>query len=88
MKQMVEVIWQKCRIAAAHKQFNDIRQMAPVCTPPKACFLGSTRVHNPNGISIRLVIYAQLTAECCRACPGMSFPLKIAPSLGAIWTTI
>jgi len=30
------------RIAAAHGQFNGIRQVAPVCTPPNICFLGPT----------------------------------------------
>ena len=34
----------------------------------------ATRVHNPKGI------FAQLTTECRRACPCMSFRLKIAPS--------
>jgi len=47
-----------------------------------------TRVHNPNVISIGLAIFAQLTAECRRACSGMSFSLKIAPSHGAMWTPI
>ena len=35
----------------------------------------------------RFIHFAQLTAECRRACPGMSFPIKIAPSFEAIWTT-
>ena len=42
---------------------------------------------NPNDISIRSAIFAQLMTECRRTCPGMSFPLKISHSLGAIWTT-
>ena len=44
------------------------------------------RVHNPNGILNGSAMFAQLTAECRQACPCMSFPLKIAPSHGAIWT--
>jgi len=44
--------------------------------PPNTCFLGPIRVSNPNGISIGSAIFAQLTAECRRACPGTSFPLK------------
>ena len=32
-----------------HGRFNGIRQVVPVCTPPNTCFLGPTRVHNPNG---------------------------------------
>jgi len=50
------------------------------------CFLGPTRVHNPNGDSIGSAIFAQFTAECRRACPqnvpyGMSlvYTLKIVP---------
>ena len=54
--------------------------------PPNAYFLGTTRVHNPNGISIGSAIFVQLTTECRRAFPGMFFPLKIVPSHGAIWT--
>ena len=33
-----------------------------------------TQVHNPNGTLIGSAIFAQLTAECRRACPGMTFP--------------
>jgi len=36
-------------------------------------------VHNPSGKSIGSAIFSELTAECCRACLGMSFPLIIAP---------
>jgi len=56
-----------------------------MCTPKHNASLGH-RVHNPNGISIGSAIFAHLTAERRRACPGASFPLKIAPSHGAIWT--
>jgi len=52
------------------------------------CFLGSKRVHNPNSISISSAIFAELTAECHGQCPDMSFPLKIAPWYGALWTPI
>jgi len=50
------------RIAAVHGQFNDIRQVAPVCTPPTR-FLWPTRVLNSNGISIGSAVLAQLTAQ-------------------------
>jgi len=46
------------------------------------CFLRPTRVHKPNSRSIGSAIFAQLTAECRRACRGMPFPLKIANSHG------
>jgi len=51
-----------------------------VCTPPNTCFLESTGIHNPNDTSIGSAIFAQLMAECRRACPGMYFPLKIKDS--------
>jgi len=51
----------KGRIAAAHRRFSDIRQVAAVCTPPNTCFLGPTRVHDPNGISIGSAVFAGLT---------------------------
>jgi len=58
------------------------------CAPHVVCAsLGpSTRVHNPNGISVGSAIFAQLMAECRQACLGMSFPLKISTLHGAIWT--
>jgi len=84
-KQIGQVIWQKGRIAAAHGRLSGIRQAVPVCTAPNTCFLWLTRVNNPNDISIRSAIFAQLTAVSLptrRACPVTSFPLKIAPSHG------
>ena len=75
----------KVRIAAAHGRLSCIRQVAPVCTPPNTSFLGFTRVHQPNGITIGAAIFAQLTAEYRRARPGMYFTLKIVPSHGATW---
>jgi len=51
------------RIAAAHGRsivFNRWRQCAP---PSNTCFLGPTRVHNPNGISIRSAVFAGLTID-------------------------
>jgi len=59
--------------------FNRWHQCA---SPPNTSFLGPNQVHNPNGISIGSAIFAQLTAECHRACLGMSCPLKIAPRMG------
>jgi len=46
-----------------------------VYTSPNTCFPAPTRVLSPNGISIGSAIFGQLTAECRRACPGMTFPL-------------
>jgi len=37
---------------AAHRRFNRIRHVAPMCTPSNTCFLESTSVHVPNGNSI------------------------------------
>ena len=60
-KQLLKVIWQKGRIVAAHGRFNGISQVAPVCTGPNTCFLGSIRVHTPNGISIGWAVLAGLS---------------------------
>jgi len=49
----------------------------PACN---TCFLRSTPIHNPNGSPIGAAVFAQLTAECRRTCPGVLFPLKAAPS--------
>ena len=59
--------------------FAKLRQCACLCN---TCFVGPVRFHNPNGISICSAIFAQFTAECRRACPGMFFSIKIAPSHG------
>ena len=64
-------------IASAHGRFIGIQLVAPVCIPPNTCLLRTTRVHNPNGISIGSAFFAQLT-QCRRGCPSMCFPLKIA----------
>jgi len=40
------------RIAAAHGRFSWICQVAPVLTSPNTCFLESTHVQIPKGISI------------------------------------
>jgi len=55
----------KGRIAAAHRRFNGISQMAPVCTTPNTCrcFVGPTLVQIPNGMSIGSAVFAQLTAD-------------------------
>ena len=42
------------------------------------CFLGPTRVHNPNGKSIGSAVFAQIPAEC-------PYTFKIAPSHGGCW---
>ena len=52
-------------------------------TPCNTSVLGPIRVHSPNGFSIGSAIFAQLTAECRRACPGMSFALKLPLLSGA-----
>jgi len=49
------------RLHRRHTQFNRICQVAPMCTPSSTCFLGPTRVHNPNGILIGSAIFAGLT---------------------------
>ena len=58
LKQVVTVVWRKGCIAATHGRFNRIRQVAPMCTPSNTWFLGPTRVHNPNDISIGSAVFA------------------------------
>jgi len=48
--------------------------------PFNTCFLGSTRVHDPNGISIGSAVFAQITSVCGRSCRGITFYHKIASS--------
>jgi len=55
----------KGRIAATHGQFNGIHQVPPVCTPYNT---NSSLSPQPKGISIGSAIFAQLMAECRRAC--------------------
>ena len=52
----------KCHSACPGTSFPLI--IAPSHGRSNTCFLGTTRVHNPSGISIRSAIFAQLTAEC------------------------
>jgi len=35
-----------------------------IWAPYNTCFLGPTRDHNPNGISVCSVVFAQMTEEC------------------------
>ena len=55
------------RIAAAYGRLSGIRQVAPVCTPRNTWFLGpirvgTTRVLNPNGISIGSAVFVGRTS--------------------------
>jgi len=75
------------------KIFFAVQWYSPGCTgvhgtPPNTCFLGPTRVHNPDGISIGSGIFAQLVAECRRhdmACPS---PKNCAFTLGNLDPTL
>jgi len=49
------------------------------------CFLGPTRVDNPNGISIGSTVFAQLTAKGSILYNGFHFPQNCAFPWG-IWT--
>jgi len=56
--------------------------------PSNTCFLGPTRVQNPNDISISSAVFAQLMSERHQACWGMPCSLKIATSHGLTWTPV
>jgi len=60
-EQVVKVILHKGRIVAAHGRFSHLCQVAPMCIPSNTSFLGPTRVHIPNGISIGSAVFSQLT---------------------------
>jgi len=56
--------------------------------PSNTGCLGTMRAHNPSGISIGSVVFAQMTAECPYTLQWFAhFSLKIAPSHGRIWTS-
>jgi len=55
-----------------------------IWTPFNTCFLGSTRVHNPNSISIRSAGFAQLSAHnpyTLQCLENVSFPWESDPQL-------
>jgi len=56
--------------------------------PSNTCFLGFTRDHNPNGISIGSAIFAQLTAEFPYTLQWATLYPKTAPSHWGIWISI
>jgi len=66
-----------------------VQWYSPGCAsvhPLNTCFLKPTRVQIPNGISISLAIFAQLTAECRYTSQWATpFPLKL-PLPVVIWT--
>jgi len=66
---------------AAHGRFSRIRQVAPMCSHVKHASFGLPE-HDPNNVSIGLVIFAQLTSECRRTCPGMFFLRKLLLCMG------
>jgi len=72
---VVKVIQQKGRIIAAHGWFNVSAR----------CFLGPTRVHFPNGISIGSAVFAQLRAALHFTMGRPLFPSKLSLHIG-IWT--
>jgi len=75
VKQVVKVIWQKAAVT-----FTRLCQCSP---PSNTCFRGPTWVHIPNGISISLAVFAQLTAECRYTLQWeTASPLEIAPLHG------
>ena len=66
-------------IAAAHGPFNRTRQVAPMCTPSKTCFLGPNPVNNPNEISICSAVFAQLTVKSAYTLQWSSPPPQHCP---------
>jgi len=57
------------------------------CAPPSnKCFLGTTQVHNPNGISIGSAVFAQLTADCPYTSQRAVLSSQHCPVALWIWT--
>jgi len=70
----------KGRIAAAHGWYNGIQQVTLVCTPRNTCFLGPTRVHTTNCISISSTVFAGLTTVTDRQTHQATRSVTIAAS--------
>ena len=43
---------------------NNCRFTWGICAPSNTCYLGPTRVHNPNSTRIGSAVFAQITADC------------------------
>ena len=67
-QQVVKEIRQKSCIAAAHRRFNCLRQWRQ-CDPVQYMLPLAQSSPQPKRISIGSATFAQLMAECCRACP-------------------
>jgi len=58
-----------------------------IWTPSNVCFLGPTRVHIPNGVSVASVFFAQLMAESLYTLQWVArFPSSKLPLHTRIWT--
>jgi len=69
-----------------HRRFSRIRQMAPMCTLSNTCFLGPTRVHNPNGMSIASAVFARPFVKRFALCYH-TVVLSVCPvcDVGVLW---
>jgi len=78
-KQVVKVIWHKST-SPLHMDGSVVFARWQQCAPPcNTCLLWPTWAHNPNGILVGSAVFAQLMAQCSRACMVMSFPTKNYP---------
>ena len=75
----------KGRIAAAHGRFSGIRRWRQCAIHLIHALLAHTSPQHTRHLD-RFSRFAQLTAECRQACPGMCYTLKIALWHLAIWT--
>jgi len=74
------------RIAAAHGTVQSYSPGGANVPPCYTCFLRLIRVHNPNGISIGSVIFAQLTADSPYTLQRAPLSIKDCPFPWGIWT--
>ena len=81
-KQVIKVICQRGRIAAAHGQFNHIRQVAPTCKRSDKCSVGQPEsIPKTASRSVQPFMHSSLQ-NVPILYNGRPFPLKIAPAHG------
>jgi len=80
LKQVVKVVWYKAA-SPPHMDGSVVFARWLQCAPCNTFFLPSPQLKRHREIS--LAVFAQLTAGCHRAWPGMFFPLKIPPFGGS-----
>jgi len=81
-----------CRVSSGMPRHVLSRNNCPLAwgiwAPSNTCFLGLTRVHNPNGISVGSAAFAHITAECHYDLQWAAPSTLKLPFPWGIWTPI